>query len=179
MSCMAVPLGTLLPWLGDLERHPSGYLPCDGRPFAKNQYPELFGLLSVLDQGSLIVDANSCRTPDLRGQFLRGLDAKSDGHTPVDHERVLAGAGLLSAQSDALANHGHEIMGAGRYTVAAIGWSYQGDPGGLPPVLMSHPGDRDGRALQAVGAGGSETRPSNVAVHYLIRAVIDGSETAE
>ena len=65
----AIPVGTIIAWHATGNpadmRNPDGtynWLECNGQAVSKTVYPELFALVGG-------------RTPDFKGQFLRGLDA--------------------------------------------------------------------------------------------------------
>lgn len=49
---------------------PSGTLLCDGSTYARSDYPLLYAALDP----AFIVDGDTFRVPDLRGQFVRGAD---------------------------------------------------------------------------------------------------------
>ncbi|OVZ94925.1 hypothetical protein CBW58_01900 [Yersinia frederiksenii] len=85
--------------------------------------------------------------PDLRGEFIRGWN---------DDRNVDGGRVLLSLQGDAFRAHNHELQINGGY-----GQQYWTPAGG------------DNSSYDAVittgSAGGSETRPRNVAFNYIMR----------
>ncbi|MGL4998350.1 MAG: phage tail protein [Cetobacterium sp.] len=54
------PIGSIIAFAGDVV--PLGYLSCDGRTISMAEYPELFDLVGD-------------KIPDLRGKFIRGIDA--------------------------------------------------------------------------------------------------------
>ncbi|HID8321593.1 TPA: phage tail protein, partial [Proteus mirabilis] len=56
-----IPVGSPIPW--SLATAPSGYLICNGQTFNKSTYPKL------------AVAYPSGKLPDLRGEFIRGLDS--------------------------------------------------------------------------------------------------------
>ncbi|EMF0745078.1 phage tail protein [Klebsiella aerogenes] len=72
----ALPVGVPIPW--PLAAAPAGWLKCNGATFTAAQYPQL-----ALAYPGL-------KLPDLRGEFIRGLD---------DGRGVDAGRSLLSAQA--------------------------------------------------------------------------------
>lgn len=93
---------------------------------------------------------NSKRLPDLRGEFVRGWDHGRG----VDGGRVLG-----SYQEDMLKNHSHG------YT-RSIGWV-----AGPAASNIRYPGGPSmGDLTQQTGfTGGSETRPKNIALMYIIK----------
>lgn len=84
--------------------------------------------------------------PDLRGEFLRGLD---------DGRGVDSGRALGSSQADELRAHTHDYSRA-QYGVA----------GGL---TGNNPNNAGLAAALTAPSGGSETRPRNIAVRYIIK----------
>lgn len=87
------------------------------------------------------------RLPDMRGEFLRGLDL-GRGVDP--------GRNIGTTQSDSFASHTHQIIGL--RDAGGIGLDINGGQG---------PVDVTGNTQ---AAGGTETRPRNVSVRYLIKS---------
>lgn len=140
-----VPIGIVLP-IGTLTV-PSGYLPCDGTAVSRTTYAGLFAVIgTTFGIGDGITTFN---VPDIRGEFLRGLDQGRG----VDTARAIG-----SAQADALKAHTHT------YKL----WS----PGGAGfSDGMANDGSTDSRPDAATSStGDAETRPRNVALPYLIKA---------
>ncbi|WP_258575981.1 phage tail protein [Candidatus Pantoea persica] len=81
---MVVPVGVPLPW--PAENPPAGWLKCNGDTFDKVACPQL---AAVYPSG---------RTPDLRGEFIRGWD---------DGRGINPGRALLSLEYGALQSHKH------------------------------------------------------------------------
>jgi hypothetical protein len=88
-------------------------------------------------------------TPDLRGEFVRGLD----NGRGADPGRVLA-----SSQNDEIKTHTHS-------TVQMIG---NNNIDGVDSVT-THSGEHHNEARQTGASGGNETRPRNVALLYCIK----------
>ncbi|MEY0320130.1 phage tail-collar fiber domain-containing protein [Providencia stuartii] len=125
------PVGAPIPW--PQATAPSGYLICNGQSFNKTTYPLL---AKAYPSGVL---------PDLRGEFLRGLDAGRG---------VDSGRAVLSAQGDMFKAHTHTVGGI-----------YGGDSiGGKQRVQQV------GTAQVSSSTGGNETRPRNIAFLYIVRA---------
>ncbi len=151
---------------------PSGWLECDGAAVSRATYASLFAAIGTafgVGDGS-----TTFNLPDLRGEFIRGLD----NGRGVDGARVLG-----SAQSGQLGDHKHEIP-------------FGIEPDSNADLYFENPDVfGEGGAFTAdrsVGASGSstsadyaltntpyrssddeasiETRPRNVALKYIIRA---------
>jgi microcystin-dependent protein len=156
----AVPTGTVLQ--GYFAVVPAGYLALDGSLVSRAAYA---GLWAFAQAGGLVVaeatwsasawtlfgagdGATTFRLPDLRGEFVRGWDAGRG---------VDAGRALGSRQADELRSHTHSVT------------AHDSDEGG--PNYLGGSNDADApQAVATTAAGGTETRPRNAALRYLIRA---------
>ncbi|WP_310650452.1 MULTISPECIES: tail fiber protein [unclassified Pseudomonas] len=141
----AVPVGAVMAFPTGIV--PPGFLELDGSVQTIATYPDLATYLGTTynkgDEGT-----GNFRLPDSRGEFLRGWD----------HGRgVDAGRNVGTAQADMLKAHNHSISSTGNEMV-------QGNASGLAVTNW--------RASQGVtgSAGGTETRPRNVAVMWCIKA---------
>lgn len=142
------PIGSVIAW--SHSTIPDGWLECNGQ--STNGYPDL----------AAIAGAN---VPDLRGEFIRGWD----------HGRgVDGGRGLKSSQSQQLGSHQHQ-SGWGEANGAGHAYAPFGSGGGGHAGSGSSDTDNnmwytdDGIALNG-GRVGSETRPRNIALMYIIKA---------
>jgi hypothetical protein len=104
--------------------------------------------LATCPTGWIAADGTNS-TPDLRGEFVRGLD---NGRA-VDPGRTLA-----SSQTDDLKSHTHS-------TVQMIG---NNNIDGVDSTT-THSGEHHNEARQTGATGGNETRPRNVALLYCIK----------
>lgn len=127
-------VGIPLPW--PQTTAPAGYLICNGQTFNKATYPLL---AKAYPSGVL---------PDLRGEFLRGLDVGRG---------VDSGRAVLSAQGDAFRAHNHSVIGED----SGSGTAYFGRGNGSRRSIT-----KDAMNLE----GGTETRPRNIAFLYIVRA---------
>jgi phage-related tail fiber protein len=135
----AMPTGVVVAFTGATA--PDGFLLCDGSAVSRTTYAALFAIIGIsYGPGDGIATFN---LPDLRGEFIRGLDAGRG---------VDAGRALGSAQADMLESHTHTtptgIQGSGgvNWTGGSYGW------------------------WSTSGAtGGTETRPRNIALNYIIK----------
>lgn len=145
-----------------------GYLVCDGQAFW-NRDPQVGPLAPFLQQrwGAGVSNGEYWfRVPDLRGLFLRGVSGDSRRDPDVHRRGKLhpldrwsgVGNDVGSLQPHDLASHRHED---GRHSEAVI----QNNGGGGVHIWNG------GTSIHYTGsAGGSETRPLNVNVHYIIKA---------
>ena len=120
---------------------PSGFLKCNGQLVSRTTYASLFAVIGTTygaGDGS-----TTFAVPDLRGEFLRGLD---DGRG-VDAGRVIG-----SPQADDFKSHAHTTTTANSGT-----FSY-----GSGAIYCSAVGAAAKPVSDA--SGGAETRPRNVAM---------------
>lgn len=140
---------------------PTGWLLCDGQAVSRTTYATLFSLIGTTygaGDGS-----TTFNVPDLRGEFIRGLD-RGRG---VDTGRVLG-----SAQQDALQNitgtmSNVAFSGGSTTTTGAInaganlGSTYAaGSSGNVRDISFD---------ASRVARTATETRPRNVAMNYIIK----------
>ncbi|MGS3120403.1 phage tail protein [Escherichia coli] len=123
------------------------FLKFNGATFSASNYPKLALVFPALT------------LPESRGEFLRIWD---------DGRGVDAGRGLLSAQGHAYQSHSHRLLmsagSVGSGNVIGIDSSLNG----TLTYNINQPG---GGQIQAIeNAGGTETRPRNIAFNFLVRA---------
>lgn len=178
-----VPPGTVIAFAGNTA--PAGWLLCDGRAVAREGvYQTLF---RTIDTAHGAGDGTSTfNLPDYRGRFLRGVDGTA-GRDPDRAGRTAANAGgnvgnaIGSVQEGALGSHSHGVTqtphshgtsnGSAFYgwapSRAEVGWSNLGLGRGVEAGPAQVVAAQANVAIQA--AGGTETRPVNAYVNYLIK----------
>ena len=144
-----VPAGTII-WTSQ-SAAPSGYLKANGAAVSRSTYADLFTAISTtfgVGDGS-----TTFNLPDLRGEFIRGLD---DGRG-VDASRALG-----SAQADETKEHDH-MGGTGEATASNTFFGTRAS--GQPAIEDNQTGSSTATAQAALTSkeGGTETRPRNVA----------------
>jgi hypothetical protein len=161
-----VPPGTVIAFAGQVVAttadvngtEPTGYLLCAGQELSRTKYPRLFAAIgTTYGVGN---NSTTFKLPDYQGVFLRGLD-KSGTFDP--------GRTLGVRQEQAFQNHGHTV-----YTGRNDSGYYHGN--GAVDGHIGNPGSYQytGKVLEAAGLPGTalrtgtETRPVNYAVNYLI-----------
>lgn len=169
---VTAPIGSIVAWAGPLNTLPKGWRVCNGdsldRTLPDNR--ALFDAIGTTWGGD---GANLFRLPDLQGLFLRGVSAAS-GRDPDVNERRPAAPGSANAgnqgnavgsmQSDCFQNHTHSTDMNGRND-----WP---NSGGNPTPVVSpeiNGGDPRRRTGGADASAGSETRPKNAYVFWIIR----------
>jgi microcystin-dependent protein len=135
------PAGTVIQFAGSSA--PAGYLKANGNAVSRTTYAALFAAIGTTygtGDGS-----TTFNLPDLRGEFVRGLD---------DGRGVDAGRALGSAQADEFKEHRHSFGVADEAVTnnGYVAYTYQ-------QVSTSYTSFE----------GGSETRPRNIALLYCIK----------
>ena len=128
---------------------PTGYLEADGAAVSRTTYSDLFAAIGT--QYGIGDGSTTFNLPDLRGEFIRGLDSGRG----VDSGRVLG-----SAQSEEIKSHQHFTPTFTRTvydsTGGSRGYGQDAPTGSGPDVYTSF-------------TGGTETRPRNVALLACIK----------
>ncbi|MCA9278647.1 MAG: hypothetical protein H6815_10690 [Phycisphaeraceae bacterium] len=193
-SYMPVPVGTVIASMlppdkfaslvGDVEKsiNKKQWVLADGQNVAGSTYASI---AKELLQGQQIYmePGKENSVPDLRGVFLRGINAGRDRFEDPDGERAAG-----SFQRHAFASHQHWMfggskgagannLGAGNESLPAYARSFHPpgakstDPihGESYEIWSSTQTDDASLRGKTKGTGGVETRPNNVAVYYYIR----------
>jgi microcystin-dependent protein len=146
-----VPAGVVV-WFAS-SSPPQGYLICDGRGVSRIAYPALFAVIGTTFGAPSTTTFN---LPDLRGEFIRGMD-RGRG--------VDIGRGFGTSQTDAFQDHAHNTFvqrGTSLNSVAIEGTTAPGARGPGSPGSNAFSGYATG--TPSTGNHGSETRPRNVAL---------------
>ena len=161
----STPAGTVIPF--SLASAPEGYILCNDANISRTTHARLF---SVIGTTYGVGDgATTFGLPELRGEFVRGLDLSRG----VDTGRAIG-----TTQSDATAVNGLVNTGVGGHTHSNL---FQSD--GYTIYGFDYPyavdyfasGTRQNINTSSAGAhthaitGDSETRPTNVALAYCIK----------
>jgi microcystin-dependent protein len=162
-----VPPGTIIAYAGPINDQtppPAGWLLCDGSPVSRGgDNTRLFQTIgTVWGSGD---GATTFNLPDLRGRFLRGVD-KGAGRDPDRGARTASNPGgntgdaIGTVQDSQLGSHTHDF------------WAFlHVQPDDSQPNHYTQSGAFSfviGNGT-TTAAGGSETRPVNAGVHYLIK----------
>lgn len=161
------PVGTILPYAGD--KAPAGWLMCDGLAYRRDWPPykplsdligKRFGIWIDTSDG-----AERFRVPDLRGRFLRGKDGGIN-RDPDRASRTAAwdggatGDAVGSVQEDEFKSHAHKLP---QTVYAGFDEGDDDESGRWGEVNSEWP------VNGTDPFGGSETRPKNMYVNYIIK----------
>jgi len=141
-NAVANPTGTVIAF--STSSIPAGYIKCNGANVSRTTYSSLFAVL-----GTLYGSGNGSTTfklPDLRGEFIRGW---------ADNRSVDTGRGIGTYQAEAYKSH--------RHTKESQGPQYSGAFTGVVGYYPGTSGSNTGYS------GGTETRPRNRALMYVIK----------
>jgi|SRR5919205_974092 microcystin-dependent protein len=152
----------------------SGWLLCNGAAARSAQFPQLFAAIRAA-HGNGSDDANPAtdfNLPDLRGLFLRGVNGQKGqpfndpdaGARTANHPGGNSGNLAGSVQPQQVVGHTHAFTE--RRLEAEGGSGFEG--GGT--TSNSNQGGGFPRNVTTSAAGGSETRPNNAYVHWIIKA---------
>lgn len=174
-NAAAVPAGCIMPFAGPVENIPAGWMLCDGTAISRSTYANLYNVIGVAwgtGDGS-----TTFNLPDLRGMFLRGVAGTDTVGDPDAGTRLAnanggnSGNNVGSYQGDAIRN----ITGFidGYYLCHSDSWA--GGAFNTMPSGGHHPygGTPNGSGFNfdasRVVPVGSDNRPKNVAVTYIIK----------
>ena len=153
---------------------PGGWLLCDGTAYSRTTYAGLFAAIgTAFGSGDGVTTFN---VPDFRGRFLRGVDGAA-GNDPDSGTRTAMNAGgntgnqVGSVEADAFASHTHVVTDPGhahKLSTPAVA------SGGANVTVPTGPGADIATSNVATGvtnqaAGGTETRPKNANVTYIVK----------
>jgi microcystin-dependent protein len=160
----AQPTGTIISFAGPQEKVPRGWVICDGTLYDRTrpEYRALFNAIGVTWGGD---GANRFAVPDLQGLFLRGVS--SGQPTDPDKDAREVSRPDLNAQG----NRGNMVGSKQRDMFESHSHSYTDRQEGAGNDVER---DRDVglnkvETKNTANAGGSETRPKNAYVYFLIK----------
>ncbi|MEQ9301762.1 MAG: tail fiber protein [Cyclobacteriaceae bacterium] len=178
-----VPVGTMLIFAGQKASIPAGWLACDGASVSSTAYPKLFSAIGISWGGG----SGNFNVPDMRGLFPRGVNDGSGRDPNAAARSALAAGGntgdnVGTVQGGDIQSHNHGVTDPGHnhhvdgtwnrlvgYTDTGTAGSIDNSPGEFNVQdARVMPSSTTGIGIQ--NSGGSETRPINVAVWYIIRA---------
>lgn len=169
------PIGTILAYVGDLSSdlnvnllRDNGWLVCRGQHVTSTDYEDLYTLIANTYGG----DSNIFAIPDLRGRFVRGVDSLSQVTNQIgeNQEYLTALPQEGSAfTSDVQGDHHHKIPQLpDDYETKDVAAGHDLAAWNSGKVTSSS----SGRHTHYIDRGGDkESRPINVYVYYIIKAL--------
>lgn len=164
-----IPAGTILPFGGDTA--PAGWAICDGSTIVRATYPQLFTAIDVAHgEGD---GSTTFHLPDLRGRFMRGVD-NTTGNDPDAGTRTAANTGgnigdaVGSLQDDETKPHDHLSVDTGPTDDVAVRTNV-GDGGDWGSIYLGGNDFLYANDARTSNSLGSESRPKNTNVNYIIR----------
>ena len=169
-----VPIGSIIAFGG--TSIPVGYLLCNGTSYSASTYGNLYTVIGTNYGGG----GGYFNVPDLRGMFIRGVD-QGTGRDPDSNSRGQLNAGgnsgdaVGSYQSSQFYSHTHGDAGHIHSYVYQYGRNGGGgaDGGSGNGTLFAGNGTAGNNTstgnANITYSGGSETRPLNVYVYYIIK----------
>jgi len=165
-------MGGAIVWFAHNRFDQTKFLICDGRAVSRTQYRTLFqrfGTMFGAGNGS-----STFNIPDLRGEFIRGLDAGRG----IDADRVLgssqAGANKEHTHTGTVntaGNHTHTIPNQAIFNGGSgvqAGSNFRRNPNTGFPLPINSAGNHSHAAT--LGQTGVEMRPKNIALIATIKA---------
>lgn len=178
-NAIAIPAGVIVPFGGQVEDIPYGWMLCDGSEVSRTEYVNLYNAIGVCwgtGNGS-----TTFNLPDLRGMFLRGVSGDSDNDPDAADRVVLndnggnTGNNVGSYQGDAIRNitgsmapvRGGQSTPSVNTVSGAFRSTNSNTTGGKNTETRAS-SDITFDASRVVPVG-SDNRPKNVYVNYIIK----------
>ena len=164
-SQIAAPTGSVYTFAGSTV--PTGWLKCNGALLSRTTYAALFAVIGTTygaGDGS-----TTFALPDLRGEFVRGFD---------DARGVDAGRVFGAFQDHSMQRHNHYLPtstggGDSHFCVPDSVWTAatpnEYPENGLAPAVTISANNNSNAASGSSGNFSVETRPRNVAMHFIIK----------
>ena len=160
----AGPAGAIMAFAGTTA--PSGWLKCEGQAVSQTTYATLFAAIGTTwDIGG--EGAGNFRLPDLRGMFVRGTGTNATGSSSG-----AVGPSVGTYAADTYLNHTHTDSGH-THTVAVSSsgatWNTTSTAGNITASAGTITTSTGTANIQTSTTGGTETKPKNYGVLYIIK----------
>jgi microcystin-dependent protein len=159
------PPGIIAPFAGLTP--PTGWLTCDGSAVSRTTYAALFAAISTTwGAGNGTTTFN---VPDLRGMFVRGTGTNGTVGGAI-------GPAIGASQTDTYLNHNHSTTDPTHtHDVGVVVGVNGGGAGSVPypqtgsGTVVTSNASSTGISVNTSTTGGTETRPKNYGVLYIIK----------
>lgn len=153
------PVGVVQAFCGTSETVPSGWMICDGRQLSRTEYATLFAVIGTsFGSGD---GATTFNVPDFRGRFLRGADGGAGRDPDRESRQAMNNGGATGDAVGTVQNYSVE-----RHTHGFPGREFGG---GDPIRTITYGNQGASTTITMSEYGGSETRPMNAAVHWIVK----------
>lgn len=161
-----IPTGTITAYWGTGSA-PDGWLFCNGMVIDRRKAPQYGPLVDHLNRVAGLAGGDTASLPDLRGLFLRGMNMSgAEGETAATRDPSSDRA-LGHIQEDKIARHIHRFLMPWQTKMGGSGSGYEDQLRKDPDAWREHfTGDTDEDYSPVFG---SETRPINIAVNFIIK----------
>ena len=187
-NVVGFPVGAVIPFAGDASKIPAGWLLCNGDPKNRSDYPALFDVIGTAWGAP---NSTTFNLPDMQGVFLRGVSGNSGRDNT--NERTPMGSyskeNVGSYQEDVIRNITGTLSVVSSANTGGSGgivpYTYTGVFAGTTPSRPAYVATAESNtssawlavpniyfdASRSVGEDhvGSDNRPKNVYVHYIIK----------
>ena len=161
-----LPAGCIMPYAGTAA--PTSWLACEGQAVSQTTYATLFAAIGTTwDIGG--EGAGNFRLPDLRGMFLRGAGTNATGSSSG-----AVGQPVSDYAADTYLNHSHAVTDPGHAHSYSIWGERRTAEGGMSSFWAqtgssTTGSNTTGLTVNTSTTGGTETKPKNYGVLYIIK----------
>lgn len=162
-----LPPGCIMPFAGTAV--PTSWLACQGQAVSQTTYAALFAAIGTT-WNTTGEGAGNFRLPDLRGMFVRGTGTNATGSSSG-----AVGPSVGAYAADTYLNHSHAVTDPGHlHTYSVVSGSAQAVGGSGSSYFTGTATTNTGTAstgltVNTSTTGGTETKPKNYGVLYIIK----------
>ncbi len=167
------PAGMIMPFAGSVNKIPEGWLLCDGSEVNRTEMAALYDVVGIAyGVGNQTTTFN---LPDFRGMFLRGanLNRADEFKDPDVAGRIENGFGekddVGSFQENVFESHRHNSPNGLSYINPNGNNNYTGFTNRTVVTSDAVTGGNPPQIAWTDFNGGSETRPNNIYINYIIK----------
>jgi len=169
-----VPIGTIVPWAGQIDAIPTGWLYCDGSFFEPLDYPDLYATIDPSFYRTIEIapgiTVDGFIVPDLRAAFPLGTNIPPGNNVNLS-DRAMGengGSESVSLSASQMPSHSHVLPSGILRRVDNTS----------PSVTLGSAGTQVGynQTITSNSSGSGvahENMPPFIALHYIIKATLD------
>jgi len=163
----AGPAGAIMAFAGTTA--PSGWLKCEGQAVSQTTYASLYAAIGT-NWNTGGEGAGNFRLPDLRGMFVRGTGTNATGSSSG-----AVGPSVGTYAADTYLNHSHAVTDPGHthsfpgYAGSSPSSAVSGSTWYITGSSTNTNSNTTGLTVNTSTTGGTETKPKNYGVLYIIK----------